>query len=123
MALPVQSILRSVCRLVIFLCCCLAALAQAEDDLRQAAAAQERGEYRIAAEAYARALTTGYDSAELRSNYGMALYLAGEDVKALEQFRIALHRKARPCSCQSLRGVVSVASCASSRGGSIARAR
>ncbi|PYT29437.1 MAG: hypothetical protein DMG57_11710 [Acidobacteria bacterium] len=91
--MPVQSILRSVYRLVIFLFCCLASLAQAEDELLQAAAAQARGEYRIAAEAYARALTNGYDSAELRSNYGVALHLAGEDVKALEQFRIALHRK------------------------------
>ena len=59
----------------------------------RAASDTRRKDYKAAAEDYLELLQLGEDSAELRSNLGMVLYLSGDDRRALEQFRIALTRK------------------------------
>ncbi len=55
--------------------------------------AQARGDYKAAGELYRHLLASGTDSPELRSNYGLMLYMAGQPQAALSQFQIALRRQ------------------------------
>ncbi len=52
-----------------------------------------RGDYAAAARLYPKLIADGQDSPELRSNYGVALHMAGRNREALEQFRLALRQK------------------------------
>jgi len=52
-----------------------------------------KGDYAAAAALYPELLAAGPASPELRSNYGVALHLAGRNQEALEQFRLALRQK------------------------------
>jgi len=63
---------------------------QTAELLREAVAAQKRGDYERAAEVYRRALELAPGRARLRSNLGLMLYLQGKDQEALGQFRQAL---------------------------------
>ncbi len=54
--------------------------------------AQAAGNYAEAAKLYLKLISTGTDSAEIRSNYGVMLHLAGRNREALQQFRIALRQ-------------------------------
>ena len=57
--------------------------------------AQSSGRYADAAKLYAALIAGGEDSPPIRSNYGLMLHLSGDDAKAVEQFRIALHGEPR----------------------------
>jgi tetratricopeptide (TPR) repeat protein len=52
-----------------------------------------RGDYAAAAGLYPQLIAAGQDSPELRSNYGVALHLAGRNREALEQLQVALRQK------------------------------
>ena len=54
--------------------------------------AQSAGNYDRAARLYFQLIAAGNDSAEVRSNCGIMLHLAGKNRQALEQFRVALRR-------------------------------
>ncbi|MGI0133851.1 MAG: tetratricopeptide repeat protein, partial [Candidatus Micrarchaeaceae archaeon] len=58
----------------------------------QAAADGRRGDYTAAANKYRELLQKGADSAELRSNLGMMLYLCGDTPHALKELHVALSR-------------------------------
>ncbi len=76
---------------------CSVSLVRADVDAAQladkAASDTKRRDYKAAADDYRKLLQLGEDSAELRSNLGMVLYLAGNEREALEQFHVALSRK------------------------------
>ncbi len=66
----------------------------AGDSLRdQIVAAQRAGEYGEAAKLYLRLIASGENGAEIRSNCGVMLHLAGRNREALEQLRLALRQE------------------------------
>lgn len=74
--------------LLIVYCCALSA--QEADLAARIREAQSAGQYADAAKLYAALIARGEDSPPIRSNYGLMLHLAGDNTKAIEQFRIAL---------------------------------
>lgn len=62
-----------------------------EDLASRIHAAQSSGNYQEAATLYRQLIHSGTDSPEVRSNYGIMLYLSGQHREALAQFRTALH--------------------------------
>ena len=68
-------------------------LCAAENWVERARQAQARGDYRGAADAWRKVVDTQPDSPEARSNFGVALHLAGDDAEALKQFRRALRQQ------------------------------
>ena len=65
---------------------------KAQDLTDQIRAAQSSGNYATAAQLYLQLIAAGTDTAEVRSNCGVMLHLAGKNREAMEQFRAALDR-------------------------------
>lgn len=72
---------------------CMLGLAAGPDIAGAIRDAMARGDYAAAAGLYPKLIAAGQDSPELRSNYGVALHMAGRNREALEQFRAALRGK------------------------------
>src|SRR5689334_9804952 len=68
-------------------------------------AAQRAGRYPEAADLYKQLIASGVDSAEVRSNYGVMLYLAGKNSESLDQFRIALRENPKLASANLFAGL------------------
>ncbi len=67
--------------------------------------AQNSGDYHRAASLYLQLIASGADSAEIRSNCGIMLHLAGKNREALEQFRVALGRNRALASANLFAGL------------------
>lgn len=68
-------------------------VAHGQDTLAdQIRSAQDSSDYGHAAKLYLQLIAAGTDTAEIRSNCGIMLHLAGKNREALEQFHIALSR-------------------------------
>ena len=65
-------------------------MAQEADLAARIHEAQSAGRYAEAAKLYAALIAGGEDSPPIRSNYGLMLHLSGDNLKAVEQFHIAL---------------------------------
>ncbi len=89
----------------LLIACCGALFAQEADLAARIHEAQSTGRYADAAKLYAALIAGGEDSPPIRSNYGLMLHLAGDDTKAVEQFRIALRGDSRLVAANLFLGV------------------
>jgi tetratricopeptide (TPR) repeat protein len=87
---------------------CSAALAGDTDVAGKIREAMGKGDYAAAAALYSALIAGGQSSAELLSNYGLTLHLAGRNQEALEQFRLALRQKPDLTAANLLAGVTLV---------------
>ena len=71
----------------------------------QIRSAQQAGDYSQAAALYLQLIAAGTDNAEIRSNCGIMLHLAGKNREAVEQFRIALKRNPTLASANLFAGL------------------
>jgi Tfp pilus assembly protein PilF len=98
-------------RWFVALACILAPVTfAAEDDLAvRIQAAQKAGRYTEAADLYRQLIASGVDGAEVRSNYGVMLYLAGKSGESLDQLRIALRENQQLASANLFGGLAEIA--------------
>jgi tetratricopeptide (TPR) repeat protein len=67
--------------------------------------AQAEGNYAEAAKLYSQLISTGTDTPEVRSNYGIMLHLAGQNREALQQFRRALYKSPQLAGANLFAGI------------------